>query len=558
MPSIPQIPVLAACLLITSQPVHAQRGDDGPILIHKWNGGSWLDSVGYSVDGAGDVDGDGVEDIISGTPFHKINGNQSAGAASVYSGASGDLLYRWAGPWEYNFWAGQVAGVGDIDADGVPDVAFGDLYAEAWSGDRGSVRVHSGADGSLLYTLHGPIAESKFGYSIDGSGDVDGDGHADIVIGAPGYDDVDIHSSDAYVISGRTGDLIHSWTAPNWVDLGHTVSAAGDFNQDGYDDVLVGAPGKNVIYVFSGFDGSQLSRLRGINGDSVHATEVALIGDANGDGFDDFAATGRAITNDYPAGVKAVLLFSGISGFPFAAIPRPDGNNKATTAIASAGDIDSDGLDDVMVSVDLANPGGVNQAGSVFVYSSGDGRLLLQLHGEEENDYFGSSIASISDPTTEAGTRLVIGCYGDFGYRYGSVSVYGFAPYLKLSTDVISIVHGGTIDMEINLPTSRAGMNYMVLASHSGTGPITRNIEIPLSADTTLWNSSQGQYAVSTHQGMHGTLDAAGNASASLTAPAGINPWLLGRTYWFAAIVLDANGIPQASSAAKSIQLKLF
>jgi len=79
-----------------------------------------------------------------------------------------------------------------------------------------------------------------------------------------------------------------------------------------------------------------------------------------------------------------------------------------------------------------------------------------------------------------------------------------------------------------------------------------------MESDITLWNSANGIYPVALHQGMHGTLDVDGNASAGFIAPAGINPWLLGRTYWFAAIAIDANGIPQVSSVAHSVQLKLF
>src|SRR5262249_48623946 len=139
-----------------------------------------------SIAAAGDVDGDGVPDILVGAPATVTSGVYDSGAAYLYSGSSGLLLRRIEG-----LLGGQhgtsVGSVGDIDGDGRADFAVsGDAVRDSTGTTAGSVYVYSGATGSLLFNLFGTDNNEGFGSAIASLGNVDGDGVPDILVGASG------------------------------------------------------------------------------------------------------------------------------------------------------------------------------------------------------------------------------------------------------------------------------------------------------------------------------------------------------------------------------------
>ena len=153
--------------------VRVYSGSDGSVL-YTFLGDSAGDRLGSSVGGAGDVNGDGVVDLIAG-------GSNSSGSARVFSGSDGSVLYDLD-----NGFGGSVRGAGDVNGDGFADLIVGvpgDGDAGACSG---SARVFSGVDGSLLYNFRGDCAGDNFGRSVSGVGDVNGDGFDDFVVGATG------------------------------------------------------------------------------------------------------------------------------------------------------------------------------------------------------------------------------------------------------------------------------------------------------------------------------------------------------------------------------------
>jgi hypothetical protein len=187
-----------------------------------------LGEFGHSVGGAGDVNGDGIPDIVVGAPYEDPPGTPfDAGRAYIFSGRSGESLHELISPNETpgGYFGRAVAGVGDMNGDGYDDVMVGANRENPGSGPEGAGRAHifSGRTGRLLYTLVSPNEEQwgYFGYSVAGAGDVNGDGHPDVMVGA--YNETPSGSPSwagrAYVFSWMHlsselagGDLVLQWS----------------------------------------------------------------------------------------------------------------------------------------------------------------------------------------------------------------------------------------------------------------------------------------------------------------------------------------------------------
>jgi hypothetical protein len=186
----------------------------------------------------GDVDGDGTGDVCFGE--HELYYYQPprAGSAFVYD-ASGGTIASYAGEYDDQQFGWSVKSAGDVDLDGVADLIVG---APDFGSPGGSAYVYSIAENELLYHLEGQtvFVHHSLGYSVSGAGDMNGDGFADVVIGDPL--EGGCLTGVAFVYSGRTGELLYISRADSCGEqFGNSVSA-GDFNDDGLGDVVVGAP----------------------------------------------------------------------------------------------------------------------------------------------------------------------------------------------------------------------------------------------------------------------------------------------------------------------------
>ena len=154
-------------------------GATGRPLQFDFEHDSTIGSSYTSADAAGDVNGDGYGDLLLGT-------GRGVGGAVVFSGVDGTVLHIFTGDAAGDQFGSAVSAVGDVDGDGLPDVAVS--ANQLASGGYGYVRVFSGADGRVLHALPGDASLPGFGQSLSGAGDVDGDGLADVIVGA-GSDD---------------------------------------------------------------------------------------------------------------------------------------------------------------------------------------------------------------------------------------------------------------------------------------------------------------------------------------------------------------------------------
>ena len=257
-------------------------------IIHRIEGDPETGTRGGAVAGTDDINGDGVPDIIVGAAAASPPGLAGVGSVLVYSGATGSSLLRLNGVDAGEAFGELVASAGDVNADGVPDILVG-LPKSSRTGlfTAGSVLVFSGADGNQLLRFDGSIEFANFGSAIASAGDVNGDGRADIVVGDPFFE---LFNGRVLVYSGLDGaELWRVENTANATTFGSTVASAGDVNRDGVPDILVGDPGGNgltgSVFLLSGLDGTLLLRIDGLGGGFGSA--LASVGDINGDQIPD-------------------------------------------------------------------------------------------------------------------------------------------------------------------------------------------------------------------------------------------------------------------------------
>jgi len=307
-------------------------------------------------------------------------------------------LYSYNGPREESLFGAAVAFCGDVDGDGVGDILVGSvgLY-----GYNGRVFVFSGATGDTLFEF---LSEARyqvrygdyFGLYLSGVGDINNDGHEDILVGAPNDDEVARGAGRAYLYSGADGATIVSLRGSDSAEaLGSEVTSVGDLNGDGTADIFIG--GRRGYFL----SGATLDTLLSIPG----VEHVKPIQDINGDGYDDILSSSRDLG----------FLISGISGDTLLRINGPYQPglpfSNFGAIVSSAGDMDGDGLDDILISAPWYSGRNIN-GGRVYAYSSSSGALLRTFDGSESYEYFGLSLAVMPDINSDGVSEIVIGAPG--------------------------------------------------------------------------------------------------------------------------------------------------
>ncbi|MDX2115642.1 MAG: hypothetical protein SFZ24_08495 [Planctomycetota bacterium] len=398
-------------------------------ILYTFNGNLLNGGFGCSVSGAGDVNNDGVGDLIVGARGDIENDkNPAPGSAHVFSGATGQLLYTFSMDIPGDGFGWSVSGAGDVNNDGFADLIVGAVYDySAGYYNSGSARVFSGATGAILYTFLGDSQEDVLGWSVSGVGDVNNDGFDDFIVGAPGDDNNERNSGSARVLSGANGTVLYNFNGNSLGDgFGHSVSGAGDVNNDGFDDFVIGAPSYGYYdylptgsaSVFSGATGATIYTFYGSSFDSF-GRSVSGAGDVNGDGFDD-VIVGSSTNAAEDSRVGAARVFSGANGRILYTFNANVDRFSAWFGrdVSGAGDVNNDGFDDFIVGAPKdANSGSARVFVSVPVCQSDTDPIihspLYTFNGDSENDYLGRSVSGAGDVNNDGFNDLIVGAAGD-------------------------------------------------------------------------------------------------------------------------------------------------
>lgn len=457
------------------------NGTNGFVL----RGAAAGDQSGVSV-ALGDVNGDGFDDLIVGAPHANVSGYYAAGETYIVfgngrrvqpdveladlRGSNGYTIVGFELPGGSGY---SVASAGDINGDGIGDLVIGApavgysfyfsgrVYVvfgeESPSSPTFDLATLDGTNGFTLEPLFLGYDGDNLGRSVSGAGDINGDGIDDIIVGAettgPDYE------GEAYVVFGQR-EPFDPLISLNTLDgsngfairdadfsdnLGSSVSAAGDVNGDGIADVIVGGEGGSGAYViFGDADGFppavELSTIDGEIGFRIlgaadrTGSSVSAAGDINHDGIDDLIIGADYGDPDGRTGAgRAYVVFGSADGFsPTLDVSQLDGSNgfvmngvapgDGVSAVSSAGDLNGDGIDDVAIGAARADPDGRTDAGSTYIVfgsASGfaptlelaalDGNNGFVVNGVAEGDQSGYDLAAGSDLNGDGIDDLVIG-----------------------------------------------------------------------------------------------------------------------------------------------------
>jgi len=473
----------------------------------RLEGLDYYDWCGASVSGAGDVNGDGFADMIIGAYGGDPGGNDYAGETYlIYGSASGFGIGGVLDPSTLNgnngvrldgiepgdYFGASVSGAGDVNGDGFADLLIGAqgagitggaylVYGSASGIGSGGLLDVSTLDGANGVRLNGIDQGDGFGSSVSGAGDINGDGFADLLIGASGGDPGgDLDAGETYLVYGSASGIgsggildVATLDGNNGVRIdgidpddrsGHPVSGAGDINGDGFDDLLIAAhladpgganeAGETYLVYGSGsgigiggvldlatLDGFNGVRLDGIDpGDASSGSSVSAAGDLNGDSYADFLigasnadnGTGEAYliygsaSGVGSGGALNLASLNGTNGVLFYVDPLFFQGSTAYVgrSVSSAGDVNGDGLADLLVGAP-GYPGGLGPTflvyGSSLEIGSGgaldlallDGNNGIHLEGGTSGSV-GYSVSGAGDVNGDGLTDLLVGAPGGF------------------------------------------------------------------------------------------------------------------------------------------------
>ncbi len=369
-------------------------------VLHEFVGEAAGDQFGWIGRNAGDCDGDGVNDVLLSAPTKAIGG-PAAGRVYLYSGKSGKLLFTHDGKPGEQFGLG-IESAGDVDGDGRADVFVG---APGARGGRGRAVVFSGKDGAVLRSLEGEASGDNFGRRVTDPGDVDGDGHADLLVGADLCDSFGADAGRAYLYSGKDGTLLTTIDGEESGDKFGVALCGVTLGTGAERETLLAFGAKDAgetqggrVYVFRWKQG-ELELLYTIEADAtgVQLAEMFLSfpGDLDGDGTPDVYASDWA-NNAKGPGTGRAYVHSGKSGKRLLELTGERPGDGFGIGTADIGDVNGDGRADLLIGA-WQNTDGAPSGGKCYLYSGKDGALVQAWACTVANETFGFDTTGLGD-----------------------------------------------------------------------------------------------------------------------------------------------------------------
>jgi len=539
------------------------------------------DSAGMSVAGAGDVNGDGYDDILIGALLDEDGGFQAGQTYIIFGKASGWAIDANLSNADASFWGEDaddlsgrsIAGAGDVNGDGYDDILIGAIWDEDGGSQSGQTYLIFGkASGWVMDTdlsnvdasFWGEAAEDRAGWSVAGAGDVNGDGYDDILIGARLNDDGGSGAGQTYLILGKTSgwamdtDLSNAdasfWGEDSGDGSGSSVAGAGDVNGDGYDDILIGAPSDDDGGIIAGQTYLIFGKASGWYMDTdlsfadasfwgedladISGGSVAGAGDVNSDGYDDILIGANGDDDGGNAAGQTYLILGKASGWSMdtdlsnadASFWGEDAEDRSGASVAGAGDVNGDGYDDIIIGAPGDEDGGGLDTGQTYlILGNASGWSMdtdlsnadASFWGEDLEDSSGSSVAGAGDVNGDGYYDILIGARNDDDGGSGAGQTYlifpdnNFQPWIVNSVKAYSESEcineistadiGETVYIELQGSDGNSSRKDMALVN------VTSNISSPIGIRLELMETGlntgiyRGNFTLMdrTHDGYH-------------------------------------------------------
>ncbi len=415
----------------------------------SWSADGDQDSAyfGKSVSVAGDVDGDGYSDVIIGADYYD-HGQTNEGRVFVYRGSATGLGHNptWTAESDQDdaYFGFSVSTAGDVNGDGYSDVIVGARYYDHGQPNEGSAFLYHGSAAGLsskpAWTAESDQQDARFSFSVSTAGDVNGDGYADVIVGARYYDNGETDEGRAFLYHGSASGLAASpaWTAESNQDhayMGYSVSTAGDVNGDGYSDVIVGANGYDHGQMDEGRAFVYLGAAAGLSSHSAWTAEsdqqgadfglsVSTAGDVNGDGYADVIVGAHEYDNGQANEGRAFLYRGSASGIEASPSWIAESDQEGADfggSVSTAGDVNGDGYADVIVGARYYHNGESNE-GRAFLYCGSaagvDSSPAWTAESDQVTALFGNDVSTAGDVNGDGYSDVIIG-----SYRYDTVDI---------------------------------------------------------------------------------------------------------------------------------------
>ena len=416
-----------------------------------------VEGFGNAVAFIGDVDGDGCDDFAVGAPGFDIGFEQYiAGRVDVYSGKTGELVWSVVGTPGFDGFGDilgwSLAPIGDLDGDGVGDVIIGAI-GTIETDNHEHVYVHSGATGQRIATLLvGHAGSNKdFGWSVSSAGDVTGDGLDDILAGAPKAgvtlpNGALVSGGAVYLFDGASFALIHTFEGQASGDrMGESVAGGVDVNGDGVSDIAVGANSAGDFGEVSLYSGSTLALLHTIEGSADPFIQgvgdsIVMLKDSRSPGC-------AKVLVGAPYSFSGSNFFGGAplfdvcdrSASPLHIFFAEEAGGGLGRSSHQAGDVDGDGVTDFLV----ADPG-FGDPGRTYLFSGATFQLLMTFTGENFFDVFGYGVSGGGDANGDGTPDILVGAR--FNDSAGADSGRAYVFYTPSSICVADLNSDGVVN----------------------------------------------------------------------------------------------------------------